>query len=169
MNKACAFCKIGFETGVAKKRFCSSKCQMRSWRRTKAEHCAAYNRARYQPEIKSEFNRAWNKAHPDYAAEWKKANPHRMIVQRQKRRARNMGAAGSFTPTEFDLIVKKQKGRCAECGKRRRLTADHIVPLAGGGTNFAYNIQGLCTSCNCAKGARIVDYAAPSLFDRKTA
>jgi 5-methylcytosine-specific restriction endonuclease McrA len=88
---------------------------------------------------------------------------------RNRRRARRAHAIGDFTSAEFALIVRKQRGKCAECGKERKLEADHIVPLSQGGSGFAFNIQGLCKPCNCRKGAKIREYAHPSLFDRAVA
>lgn len=50
---------------------------------------------------------------------------------------------------------------CLACGRREpaiKLTVDHIIPLSWGGTNSLDNFQPLCTECNLAKGARLVDY-----------
>jgi hypothetical protein len=41
------------------------------------------------------------------------------------------------------------------CGAVDRLTVDHVVPLARGGTNDPTNLQVLCLSCNTRKGARV--------------
>jgi len=40
---------------------------------------------------------------------------------------------------------------CAWCGATEDLTADHVDPLAGGGTNEGER-QTLCRVCNSAKG-----------------
>lgn len=39
-----------------------------------------------------------------------------------------------------------------------RLTIDHIVPLARGGSDDLSNKQLLCEKCNQNKGCEIVDY-----------
>jgi 5-methylcytosine-specific restriction endonuclease McrA len=98
----------------------------------------------------------------------------------RRRRALKHGAIGSHTEAEWRAIVKCQRGVCAHygtrfasltcksaVGRKARLTRDHIVPLDGGGSEYAFNIQGLCLSCNTAKCDRILDYAHPSLFDRE--
>ena len=44
---------------------------------------------------------------------------------------------------------------CGDCGTVDDLTVDHIIPIAHGGTNDLENLQVLCNSCNCRKGARV--------------
>ncbi|WP_363326415.1 HNH endonuclease signature motif containing protein [Haloactinopolyspora sp.] len=48
--------------------------------------------------------------------------------------------------------------RCARCGERgspaNPLTADHVVPVARGGTDDASNLQVLCRRCNSSKADR---------------
>lgn len=102
-------------------------------------------------------------------ATWSKANLDKGRINQTKRRALERGAAGSFTEAEWGLIVANQRGRCAHCQRKTRLTIDHIVPLSRGGTNFAYNIQGLCGPCNFSKQDTLMAYAHPSLFDRREA
>jgi 5-methylcytosine-specific restriction endonuclease McrA len=73
---------------------------------------------------------------------------------RSARRARQKAAEGRFTAADIRALETRQRGKCACCGKKRNLAVDHIVPLAKGGTNWPNNLQLLCTSCNCAKGAK---------------
>lgn len=81
-----------------------------------------------------------------------------------RRRARMRGAEGSFTTAEWDDLVA-QYDRCPMCrrswieipappGRDSVITADHIVPISKGGSNFIENIQPLCYSCNSKKGDR---------------
>ena len=44
-------------------------------------------------------------------------------------------------------ILKAAKQVCKQCGTMEKLTVDHIVPLAAGGTNEASNLQFLCVDC----------------------
>lgn len=46
---------------------------------------------------------------------------------------------------------------CQNCGSRRFLTIDHVVPLSRGGSSALSNLQTLCEHCNKAKGARTAD------------
>jgi HNH endonuclease len=44
-------------------------------------------------------------------------------------------------------LAKIYGGRCFECGKRRKLTLDHIEPRSRGGTSLTTNLQPLCHEC----------------------
>jgi len=52
-------------------------------------------------------------------------------------------------------VWKRDGGRCVECGTRKNLQFDHIIPLALGGANTLENIQLLCKECNMGKGVAI--------------
>src|ERR1700676_2110312 len=60
------------------------------------------------------------------------------------RRTRKTAAGGSFTVSEWKTLCKKHKHRCLCCTKRRKLTADHVLPISKGGTSNIENIQPLC-------------------------
>lgn len=84
-------------------------------------------------------------------------NPEIYRTNVRNRRARRDGAEGSFTHAEFMSIMERQRWRCAYCRRKltqKTVTADHIVPLVSGGSNYATNIQGACGSCNKSKGPR---------------
>jgi 5-methylcytosine-specific restriction endonuclease McrA len=44
-------------------------------------------------------------------------------------------------------ILKAAHQSCKQCGTKEKLTVDHIIPLAAGGTNEASNLQFLCENC----------------------
>jgi 5-methylcytosine-specific restriction endonuclease McrA len=98
-------------------------------------------------------------------AKYRKNNPDKILVTGQNQRAKRSKAAGSFTVAEWRAIVAKQRSKCNLCGVKTRLTKDHIIPLSKGGSNFAFNIQGLCKSCNSSKNAKLPPLAQHSLFD----
>jgi hypothetical protein len=52
-------------------------------------------------------------------------------------------------------VWRRDQGRCVKCNSREKLEYDHIIPVSGGGSNTARNIELLCESCNRAKAARI--------------
>lgn len=84
-----------------------------------------------------------------------------MVADRAKRRAKLKQAEGKFTAQEW-LALKEYFGwRCPACGAPetlRKLTADHIIPLGLGGTNWISNIQPLCHPCNDKKFTKAVCY-----------
>lgn len=52
-------------------------------------------------------------------------------------------------------VWTRDGGKCVQCGSRRNLEFDHIIPVSKGGGNTARNIQLLCEKCNREKGSKI--------------
>jgi 5-methylcytosine-specific restriction endonuclease McrA len=84
----------------------------------------------------------------------------------QRRRARMKGSDGSYTTKEWNELVA-QFERCPMCqrlwqdipllpGRASVITADHIVAISKGGSNYIENIRPLCYSCNSKKGNKVV-------------
>lgn len=106
-----------------------------------------------------------------YAAQWKKDNPEKVICYRKKEqesgiksinsiryKARKKKADGSFTVGEWENLKMMYGNKCPSCGKKEpkiKLTADHIIPLSKGGSNYIENIQPLCQVCNSKKYTKI--------------
>ena len=60
-----------------------------------------------------------------------------------------------FSDAKKAKIRRKYNNRCAQCGNGgQRLTIDHVVPLADGGSNDISNLQLLCGPCNQRKGSK---------------
>jgi len=74
------------------------------------------------------------------------------------RRTKKTEAGGSFTAKEWLDLCSEYDNKCLCCKKRRKLTADHVIPISKGGTSWINNIQTLCLSCNCSKGDKCTDY-----------
>lgn len=89
----------------------------------------------------------------DRAKAWVALYPEKHRANNRNRRARIMAADGAHTAAEIELLVVRQKGKCAYCGIKmgRAFCADHIVPLAKGGSNWISNIQLTCRICNSRK------------------
>jgi 5-methylcytosine-specific restriction endonuclease McrA len=88
------------------------------------------------------YNKKYRREHPDWAH-----------AVKAKRRAIENGAPGHFSAADWANIKRRQRHRCANCGKRKKLTVDHIIALSKGGSNYPENIQGLCGPCNSQKWA----------------
>lgn len=85
-------------------------------------------------------------------------NRNSMQHEGAKRRKYLIANAGSFTREEWRDLCVKYKHRCLRCGKRTKLTVDHVVPVSKGGSNRIENIQPLCLPCNLAKHTETIDY-----------
>jgi len=111
--------------------------------------------------------RAYHAAHRDecvaYSAQYHAEHMEQARGYRRSRRARVRGADGLYTDQDVRAQLDRQRGRCYwqasdECKSRRgKLTdvyhADHVVPLALGGSNWPSNIVVSCPSCNEHKHA----------------
>ena len=104
------------------------------------------------PERAKESSR--NSYDPAYNKEWRKKNPDKVQASRHRRRAKLKGSGGSFTEQEWKDLCEKYDNTCLRCGKKTKMTVDHVVPISKSGTNFIGNIQPLCLSCNSVKGNR---------------
>lgn len=63
-------------------------------------------------------------------------------------------AGGRIAEATRLIIFNRDGNKCLRCRTSFRLTIDHIVPVAKGGTNAEENLQTLCKSCNCSKRDR---------------
>lgn len=96
----------------------------------------------------------FNKRRAEYTRKYRKEHREWYLFQKRKRRALEAGAEGSHTLEEWNEVKRKHKHRCAHCGKKKKLTVDHIKSLSKGGSNHISNIQPLCGSCNSSKWAK---------------
>ncbi len=55
------------------------------------------------------------------------------------------------------FVWQRDRGHCRNCGSRRNLHFDHVIPRSLGGASTADNVQVLCRDCNLRKGATLVD------------
>ncbi|MCA8260808.1 HNH endonuclease [Burkholderia multivorans] len=91
-----------------------------------------------------------------YCRAYQKANPEVFKAKNTKRRALVQQAGGSYTAAQLRELYRRQRGKCACCriDLDSKYHADHIEPLARGGSNDIANIQLLCRTCNLSKHAR---------------
>lgn len=88
---------------------------------------------------------------------WNAANPELLKLKRHRRRAIIRNASGILSKDIINRLMILQKELCVVCKvslKEVKYHLDHIQPLSKGGTNNDENVQLLCQSCNCSKGAK---------------
>jgi 5-methylcytosine-specific restriction endonuclease McrA len=140
----------------------------KAWRDFKARNPEAIKESRRKYYLKNvdktNLNaRRWQLENHEKARQadrqWKSKNPEKLKIHNHNRRARIIGNGGTYTVAEWQQLCAQYGNRCIACGAVGvKLTADHVVPLALGGSNGISNIQPLCMACNLSKGARTVDY-----------
>ena len=141
---------------------------MRDGLKSQCKDCDARSRRAYYEENKErerQQNREWHQKNKpwldpkkrEYHNAWRRASNRR--AEWANRDALKRGAEGSFTNEEWIELCESYGNKCLRCDSGdATLTVDHVKPLSKGGTNWIDNIQPLCTSCNCSKGANEVDY-----------
>ncbi len=86
---------------------------------------------------------------------WRRKHPEQGQRNGNKRRARKKNVLVSdFTREQWLTMKAAYRGCCAYCGKKSRLTIDHVIPLARGGGHTASNIVPACKTCNSKKYTR---------------
>lgn len=126
----------------------------------------ARRKERYEANKEFELarNRKWSDKNREYHRainrQWSKDNPEasRAIVAR--RRARIVGADGSYSKHDVKALMIEQGGVCTACRcdlSESGYHIDHMMPLSKGGANDKSNLQLLCPTCNRRKGAKLPD------------
>ncbi len=82
------------------------------------------------------------------------ANKEKVYASLKQAAIRRRSIPGMFTTQDIKRITELQRNRCACCKRKRKLTIDHIISVAKGGTNHPSNIQMLCQSCNSSKSSK---------------
>lgn len=83
------------------------------------------------------------------------ANPKPRVLSGKPRRK-------AVIPIELRWAVwERDDFTCRTCGRRTRLSVDHIVPESAGGPTTMNNLQTLCKRCNCRKGTKGPDEWQP--------
>lgn len=145
----------------------------RKWQTENPEKVAAFNRkwAAENPEKVSTRGRKWAAENPEKRAassqKWKQSHPEVVNATSHRHRTRKTEADGSYTAAEWKALVEHYGGKCLCCGRDNiKLSADHVIPVAKGGSSNIDNIQPLCKSCNSRKGDKTINYRPDSGLGR---
>ena len=146
----------------------SKEYRQKNQEQVKAKKKAYYSTPEAQ-EIKRNYTRAYRQR-PD-ARERKRASDHEYntrpevrAARRPKdrilsstRRARKRGNGGQHTHAQLQEQLLRQKGKCYYCQIKlgNDWQAEHLVPIARGGSNDISNIVIACSHCNAKKWARL--------------
>lgn len=89
-----------------------------------------------------------------YYKEWKKNGGQEIRrIDGNKRRSLIKGLDNSFTLQDWVYCKSVFDNKCAYCGKEKKLTQDHFIPLTSGGEYTINNIIPACLSCNTSKNS----------------
>lgn len=141
--------------------------RVRVWRKKHRNRFLKNSREYYSKNRSKIIERAvlWNKKNPEKARmhikQYKLNHVEEHRLSWQNYRARKRGAKGSHTLEEWLQIKNSTSGVCPCCNVFvgvLKLTKDHIMSLKLHGSNYVWNLQPLCLSCNSGKGKRVINY-----------
>src|ERR1035441_1010096 len=98
-------------------------------------------KVRYEenPEPAKIAARAWAKNNKQRKAAtdkaWAKANQDKVRSYQHKHRSGIQVSGGAYASAQWIALCDKYHNRCLDCDKRRKLTADHVIPVSKGGTS----------------------------------
>jgi len=90
----------------------------------------------------------------------------RVRNQKNARHHRSKTNGGSFTETDWKFLVDLANEECLSCGRKIKLTIDHIIPVNSDGPTNIDNIQPLCPTCNSSKGDKTIDYRSSEFKEK---
>ena len=71
-----------------------------------------------------------------------------------------------ITTEQWEQLCGFFDGKCPKCGKARKMSVDHIVPVSQGGKHYDIrNLQPLCLTCNKQKRFDDTDYRPEHVKD----
>ena len=121
----------------------------------KVKAANAKYRAENQEKVKA-ANARWRAENPEKekacTAKWKSKNPDKVKAYEHRRRALEANAPGNFTADQWKARLDYHGNKCVYCGCGGKMTLEHQIPLARGGSNHPANLAPACDSCNKSKG-----------------
>lgn len=166
------FCHIHYQRDYHARNSDVLKAQQAEHRAAHREEARAVSAAwrAANPERSLELGRRYHRENPDKVREQKRryreANRDAIRTLNNRRKALHRGAeVNDLTGAQWTEIKAAYGHRCAYCGcKPKRLTQDHVIPLAKGGHHTASNVVPACQPCNSRKGDRAAPAYQPLLM-----
>jgi 5-methylcytosine-specific restriction endonuclease McrA len=129
-----------------------------AWRKRNVKKQREAGKRQYaqNAEHRRKVKTAWREANLEKVKAFQKT--HRLnnlekFAEKQHIRRAKMRLNGVYQVNEKELI-KLYSSPCIACGTTERVTIDHIIPIARGGTHSIGNLQSLCLKCNSSKNHR---------------
>jgi 5-methylcytosine-specific restriction endonuclease McrA len=90
------------------------------------------------------------------AKAWVDRNREHLYLYNRARRAMRRGMRKLVTIQRIQELRVLQKNKCVAChvSLNDGYHVDHVMPVALGGDSSPHNLQLLCPTCNCSKGAK---------------
>lgn len=140
--RVCTICQKEFEReGSSRALRCSLECR-KKWAVRRSIKWAEANRERQ--------NATFRKYYQLHKTEH--------LLRTKVRAFRIKGIGGTVSKSEWDEIKAKYNFKCLRCGKKKKLTMDHVMPISSGGEHSVENIQPLCGPCNSIKATKTIDF-----------
>lgn len=136
-----------------------TKEQRKKYQEENSDRIAAYRRA-YKEQNADEIrkrNRYYyyenREKIKDYQNHYGKTEQGRKVaaIKTQRRRAKKAELPATLTPEQWKITMDEFNNKCCYCGKKRKLTQDHFIPLSKGGWYTHNNIVPSCGECNINK------------------
>lgn len=137
------------------------RAQMKRWRDENPDRSRATQQRYTSSPQGQQTSSAYQPRRNENGRRYQKANPVKFQIKAMLRRTFKLGNGGSFAAAEWEALKAQYGYTCLRCGRSEpsiKLTADHVVPVAQGGSSDIGNIQPLCGSCNSSKGNQAIDY-----------
>lgn len=102
----------------------------------------------------NERSREYSNKNPEKRLEtqrkYREKNKFKIAIKSQLRRAAMRGL-NAASPSEVEEKFNRADGHCVYCGRKSKLTVDHVIPLSSAGDHSEQNLVPCCKSCNSSK------------------
>lgn len=163
VNGACLECSAENSAAFRERDPDRAKAIDRRFKETNREVLAQRRREAYaaDPERFRAISKNYADRNKDKLVERRKEYSKRAVevirAAGRRKRARKRDAEGNHTAADIAALKVRQRMKCATCRcclKSSGHHVDHIEPLARGGSNWPWNLQLLCPTCNMKKNAK---------------